>query len=443
MKKEKADLIIHNGTVLTVDQKDSIIENGAIAIIGDKIAAIGTTEAINAGFSAPAMIDAESGIIMPGLINTHTHLAMSIFRGVADDATLEDWLFKHIFPLENEFIDKDSVYLGSLLSCAEMILSGTTTFCDMYFFEKETGRAAEETGMRAIIGEGIATSGEKDIQTWDKKKKLTEELLETFKNSELISIAVEPHSPYACNEETLKKSKLFARKNGLLYVIHLAETKKEFSDFMKGKKMTPVRYLDKLGVLNENTLVAHSIWINADDIRILARRKVNISHCPQSNMKLGSGIAPVAKMLKKSINVSLGTDGSASNNTLDMLSEMKSAALLAKVANLDASALSARQALRMATINGAEALGKEKGIGSLEIGKKADMIILDLKQSHLTPIYDYYSHLVYCATGSDVRTSIINGKVMMQNRKIENIDMEKVMKEVNAISDKIKRYQLK
>lgn len=439
MKKEKVDLILYGGTVLTVDREDRIIEDGAVAIADGKIAAIGSAQEISGSFFAPEKVDAKGGIIMPGLINTHTHLAMSIFRGVADDAVLGEWLSKYIFPLEDKFVNKDSAYWGSLFSCAEMILSGTTTFCDMYFFEKETGRAAEKIGMRGVIGEGIAATEDRDKKVWKKKKTLSLGLMKRFKSSKLISVGIKPHSPYACTSYLLKEAKKFARENNLLYVIHLAETKKEYTDFMKSEKVTPVQYLDLLGVLDENTLTAHAVWMGKNDFEILRDRRVKVSHCPQSNMKLGSGIAPIAEMLRNKITVGLGTDGAASNNALDMFCEMKSAALLAKVAALDASALSAGEAVRMATIKGAKALGKENEIGSLETGKKADIIIINTNQSHLTPVYDYYSHLVYCANGSDVSDSIIDGKIIMRKRKIQNIDIAEVMKKINAISSRVKK----
>jgi 5-methylthioadenosine/S-adenosylhomocysteine deaminase len=439
MVKIRADLIIHNGTILTNDDEDSVIENGAIAIESDRIVAIGEEDEIRIKFSATKNINARGGIILPGLINTHTHLAMSIFRGIADDMPLDEWLNKNIFPLEDEFINKNSAYWGSLLSCAEMILSGTTTFCDMYFFEKETGRAAEKIGIRGIIGEGIVAIGESDKAIWNNKKSLTIELLNKFKKSELISIGVEPHSPYTCSADVLRESKQFAKENKLLYIIHLAETKKEFTDFERERGMTSVEYLDTLSVLDENTLSAHCVWMSKDDIKVLKARHVKIAHCPQSNMKLGSGIAPVAKFLKNGVTVGLGTDGAASNNTLDMFSEMKSAALLAKVANLDPCVVSSRETLRIATIEGAKALGKEQEMGSLEIGKKADLIVIDMDKPHLMPVYDYYSHLVYSAKGSDVKTSVINGEIVMENRKLKNIDMSEMMKKVKMISKKISK----
>lgn len=443
MKKQKVDLILRGGAVLTIDEKDRIIEDGAVAIRGNKIIAVGCAQEISAGFFATRTIDAKSGIIMPGLINTHTHLAMSLFQGIADDVTLSEWLNNFIFPLEDKFMDKNSVYWGSLLSCAEMILSGTTTFCDMYFFEKETGRAAQQIGMRGVIGEGIVAMGEEDVEKWEIKKALTLGLIKTFRKSELISIGIKPHSPYTCTARVLIEAKKFSREHGSLYIIHLAETKKEFLDFKKDRGMTPVEYLDSIGVLDENTLAAHAVWIDKDDFKILNDRQVKISHCPQSNMKLGSGIAPIATMLKNNITVSLGTDGSASNNTLDMFREMKCASLLAKVAALDASTLGARETIRMATIEGAKALGKENEIGSLQAGKMADLIIINLDKPHLTPIYDYYSHVVYSVTGADVRTAVINGKVIMNNRTIEGIDLKEVIRKVNTLSVRIKNHQEK
>jgi len=438
MNKEKVDLILYGGNILTLNDCDEIIENGAIAVRDGRIVEVGHTSRIRERFSAKENIDAKNGIVMPGLINTHTHAAMSIFRGVADDVVLGDWLEKFIFPLEDRFIDKNSVYWGSLLSCAEMVLSGTTTFCDMYFFEEEVGSAAEKIGVRAIIGEGIVAL-EKDEEAWERKKDLTLKLMKKFKKSQLISVGMEPHSPYTCTENVLRKAKAFAKENDLPYIIHLAETKKEFSDFVANKKMTPVEYLDSIGVLDENTLAAHCVWVSKNDLKILKIRKVKISHCPQSNMKLGSGIAPVIKFIKSNITVSLGTDGSASNNTVDMFREMKSAALLAKVSSLDAGEFSAKETLRMATIEGAKALGREKELGSLEIGKNADIIILDSSQPHLVPLYNYYSHIVYCACASDVKTSIVNGKVVMKDRKMKNADIYEIMKKVNVISSRIRR----
>jgi 5-methylthioadenosine/S-adenosylhomocysteine deaminase len=415
-----------------------IIEKGAVVVKDGLIRDIGPASSMCKKYSARKTIDAGSGLIMPGLINTHAHSAMTLLRGIADDMPLSQWLQDYIFPLEDRFVDADFSYWGSMLACAEMIRSGTTTFCDMYFFEKECGRAAEKTGIHAVIGEGIVASGKSERRNWNRKKTLTLELIDAFKDSGLITVAVEPHSPYACSQEVLIKAKEFARKHGLLYIIHLAETKEEYATIMREKKLSPVAYLESLGVLDERTLAAHCVWLDGKDIDILKKRGVKISHCPQSNMKLGSGIAPAAKLLGKSIAVSLGTDGAASNNTLDMLLEMKCAALLAKVDAHDPRLLSAREMVRMATMGGAIALGMEKVVGSLEIGKRADLITINIDSPHLTPCYDPYSQVVYCANGADVRDSVIDGKVVMENRVLLTANMNEITKKAQSIAAKIR-----
>jgi 5-methylthioadenosine/S-adenosylhomocysteine deaminase len=440
-QKEKADIIISNGVILTVNNSDEIINDGVVVIKKNRIIDMGRSSSIKNKYEAEKEIDAKNGVIMPGFVNTHTHLAMSIFRGLADDLPLEKWLNEHIFPAEDKFVDEKFCYWGTKLSLAEMILSGTTAFCDMYFFEKETGRAAEEVGVRGIIGEGIVSVFGDEDKIFNNKTKLTKDLLKEFKNSPLISIAVEPHSCYTCGKEILIRSKEFAKENDLLYVVHLAETKKEVDEIKNKFRMSPVEYLDRIGVLDEMTLAAHCVWLNDKDIEILKNRGVKVAHCPESNMKLASGTAPVYRLLKKNIVVSLGTDGSASNNDMDMFSEMDSASKLAKVSTLDPTAVSAKETVRMATINGAKALGMENEIGSLEIGKKADIIILDFNKPHLVPVYDCYSHLVYSISGSDVETCIIDGKIVMENRRILTFDVEEVIKEVNKIAGRIKTFE--
>ncbi|MCK5332736.1 amidohydrolase [Candidatus Parcubacteria bacterium] len=437
-QKEKADIILYNGTVLTVNDSDEIIDNGAVIIKGNRIIDVGKSEDLKSKYNAKKEINADHGLIMPGLVNTHTHLAMSIFRGLADDLPLDKWLNEHIFPAEENFIDKDSAYWGSLLSCAELILSGTTTFCNMYFLEKETGYAAEKAGMRGVIGEGIVSEFGDEDEIFSNKMELTAELLDKFENSSLVTIAIEPHSCYTCSQEILIKSKRFAKENNLLFVTHLSETKKEIEESKKKYGTSPVEYLDKIGVLDEKTLVAHCVWLADNDIEILKNRNVKISHCPNSNMKLASGIAPIGKLLENQITVSLGSDGSASNNNLDLFSEMSSATKLAKVATLDPEILTAKETVRMATINGAKALGMEKEIGSIEIGKKADIIILDFNKPHLVPVYDYYSNLVYAASGSDVQTCIIDGKIIMEDRNIISFNISETMQKVQEISNEIK-----
>ncbi|MCK5490999.1 MAG: amidohydrolase [Candidatus Pacebacteria bacterium] len=436
-QKEKVDIILYNGVVLTINCSDEIIDYGAIAIKGNRIINLGKSEDIRNKYQAEKEIDVNRGVIMPGLVNTHTHLAMSLFRGLADDLSLDKWLNEHIFPAEEKFINKDSAYWGSLLSCAELILSGTTTFCDMYFFEKETGFAAEKAGVRGVIGEGIVSEFGDENEIFANKMELTAELLDKFEKSSLVSIAIEPHSCYTCSKEILIKAKRFADENNLLFVTHLCETKKEVEGIKNKLGMSPVEYLDEIGVLDERTLAAHCVWLSDADIDVLKKKDVKISHCPNSNTKLASGIAPVGKLLEKLVIVGLGTDGSASNNNLDMFSEISSASKLSKVSTLNPETLTARKTIRMATINGAKALGMEREIGSLEIGKKADIIILDFNKPHLVPIYNYYSHLVYSVSGGDVQSCIIDGKIVMEERKILSFNVEEVMQKVNEIARKI------
>ncbi|MCK4919122.1 MAG: amidohydrolase [Candidatus Pacebacteria bacterium] len=439
-QKERVDLILYNGVVLTINDSDEIIDDGAVAIKENQIIDLGKSEDIKNKYEAKKEIDVNHGVIMPGLVNTHTHLAMSIFRGLADDLSLDKWWNEHMFPAEEKFINKDSAYWGSLLSCGELILSGTTTFCDMYFFEKETGYAAEKAGIRGIIGEGIVSEFGDEKEIFANKMELTAGLLDKFKESSLVLIAIEPHSCYTCSKEILIKSKRFADENDLLFVTHLSETKKEVEDIKNKLGMSPVEYLDKIGVLDERTLAAHCVWLSGEDIEILKKRGVKVSHCPNSNMKLASGVAPVGKLFEGRVTVSLGTDGSASNNNLDMFSEMSNASKLAKVSTLNPEIVSAQETVRMATINGAKALGMEKEIGSLEIGKKADIIVLDFNKPHLVPVYDYYSHLVYSVSGNDVQFCIVDGKVIMENRKILSFDINKAMDKVKEISEKVKAF---
>ncbi|MBW6440735.1 amidohydrolase [Patescibacteria group bacterium] len=437
-KKKLVDIIVNNAVVLTINESDDIIKDGSVVIQADRILDIGKNIDINEKYQAKRKINARGGVVMPGLVNTHTHLAMSLFRGMADDLPLDKWLSEHLFPAEKKFVDEEFSYWGSKLALSEMMLSGTTTFCDMYFFEKEAGQATKEAGMRGFIGEGVVSEFGDEDEIFYNKIKLTAELLEKYKKNTLISIVVEPHSCYTCSKKILIKLKEYAKENNLLYIIHLAETKKEFDDVKKKFGVSPVEYLDKIKVLDEKTLAAHCVWLNDNDIEILRQRNVKVSHCPKSNMKLASGAAPIGKLFEKGVVVSLGTDGSASNNNLDMFSEMDYAAKLAKVTTLNPEVAKAKEVVRMATINGAKALGMENEIGSLELGKKADLIILDFNKPHLVPVYDYYSHLVYCASGSDVETSIINGKVILENRKIKTFNLEETIEKSNSIAEKIK-----
>jgi 5-methylthioadenosine/S-adenosylhomocysteine deaminase len=430
------DILVTNGTVLTFDAQGTEITSGTVAINEEKITAVGSADEYS-DWKASHIIDARGGIIMPGLVNTHTHASMTWFRGLADDLQLMTWLNDHIFPAEAK-LDTSKVYLGAMLACAEMIMSGTTCFCDMYLFEDAVARAAKDAGMRAVVGEVLYDFNSPNYGPIEKGFEYTETLIDRWKHDPLISIAVEPHSTYLCGPKLLRKAFSITQAHGLPLVIHLAESKSEIEEVKKRYHRTPVEHLAEIGVLAPTVLACHCVELTDEDITLLRRFDVKVSHNPESNMKLASGVAPIPQLLKNGICVGLGTDGCASNNNLDLFLEMDTAAKLHKVKTLDPTVIDARTVLNMATIQGARALGLGDQIGSLEPGKKADIIIVDTHKPHLTPIYNPVSHLVYSAQGSDVSTSIINGKVVMNNRKLLSIDLNKIMNEVNDIAKEIK-----
>ncbi len=411
-----------------MDDKMSVFNDGVVAVDDDEIIAIGEKEILEK-YKSEKIIDAGNSIIMPGLINTHTHAAMAYFRGLADDLPLPVWLEKHIWPAEAKYVNKNFVKKASALACLEMIKSGVTCFNDMYFFEQETASVASRIGMRALIGEVILDFHTPSCKTPKEALKKTEEMILKYKDSELISVAVAPHSIYTCSEENLSKSKELADKYSINLHIHISETEKENKDCLRDNEKSPVKYLDELGILNNKTIAAHSIWLDDEDIEIYKNRQVKISHCPISNMKLASGIMNFKKMRESGLVISLGTDGAASNNTLDLFSEMRACALLHKVNNLNPEIASATEIVKAATINGAKILGMDDKIGSLEIGKKADIITVNLNKPHLTPIYNPCSHLVYAVNLADVENVIVNGKLIMQNREVLGLDEDRILEE--------------
>jgi 5-methylthioadenosine/S-adenosylhomocysteine deaminase len=436
MNPQSADILISNGFVLTMNGSGDIIQNGTVVIKEDTIAAVGNTNEC-AGWKAAQTIDADGGIIMPGLINTHTHAAMTSFRGIADDLPLMTWLDDHIFPAESKLNDQ-KVYTGTLLACAEMIMSGTTCFCDMYLFEDAVAQAAKDTGMRAVVGEVLYDFDSPNYGPIDKGFEYTQKLIGKWKDDPLIIPAVEPHSPYLCAPELLQKAFSISRSHDVPMIIHLSETQSEVQGIKEKYDCTPVEHLAQIGVLGANVVACHCVVLSKNDIDLLNRHEVKVSHCPESNMKLASGIAPVPNLLNEAVCVGLGTDGCASNNNLDLFLEMDTAAKLHKVNTLDPTVLDAPTVLRMATVQGAKTLGIENVVGTLEPGKKADVIVIDTRKPHLTPMYNPTSHVVYAARGSDVSTSIINGRIMMQDGKLLSLDLEKAMADVNQIAEEIK-----
>ncbi len=436
----KYDTIIHNGTIVTVNRDFDIINNGLICIKNGIIETVSSAPSDYIPSGAAVIIDAKGGIIMPGLVNTHTHLPMTLLRGIADDLPLFDWLNRYIFPLEAKYMNPGNVRLGSLLGCAEMLLSGTTTCCDGYFNEEAVAQAAFESGIRGVFGQGVIDFPAPGIPDPSDNIKTAARFVDKWQNaSSLIRPSVFCHSPYTCSEETLKKAKQVTRSKNLLFQIHTSETKNEF-DMIKSKHgISPVKYLERSDILDEKTLLVHSVWVDEEDIRIISKHDSKISHNPQSNMKLASGIAPVPEFLKNGITVGLGTDGCASNNDSDLFKEMDVAAKIHKVNLFDPTVMDAKTVIQMATIRGAEAIGLKDETGSIEKGKQADIIIIDTDSPHLIPMYNPVSHIVYSATGSDVRDVIVAGEIIVKNKKMLSLDIEDIIDKVNQLGARIKK----
>jgi len=427
-------ILIKNTILITQDSKRQIIKNGGLVIEKGLIKDIGLSEKIEKKYkkASKKIINGKGKVVLPGLINTHGHLAMTLLRGYADDMGLEEWWVKHVYPIESKF-GKKEVYWGSLLAMIEMIKSGTTCFSDFYYYSDEVGRATEEIGMRGSLGCAILDVPTFYYKTTDEAFKLAQDVIDKFKNSSLIKVSLAPHMFQTTSLDTYIRAKKLADKNNLFLTTHTSETKLEVNFSLKKYKKRPIEILDKAGILDERTFLAHCCWLDKKEIKILAQTNSSVVHCPISNMKLASGIMPLPEMINSGINVGLGTDSACSNNNLDMFEEMKVAALLHKISNLDPTIVNAQTVLDMATINGAKALGMEKEIGSLEKGKKADLSIIDFEKSHLIPHHNLVSHLVYSAQGSDVETVIINGKIIMEKRILKKDLEDKVSKEIKKL----------
>ncbi len=420
---QPADWVWSARYVITEDARHRVIENGAVAIRADRIVAVGTRAEIDARFQPRQRLDRPDAILAPGLIDTHTHAAMSLFRGIADDRNLQDWLEKYIFPAEARNVSPDFVRWGTRLACLEMLLGGTTTFTDMYYFEDVVAEVAKEAGMRGVLGETIIGFPVADNKTPADALRFTEKYLTRFRNDPLVVPAVAPHALYTNSDETLKASRALADKYGVPLIIHLSETRKENDDTLARRHMTPTKVLDTLGVLTGRTVAAHCVWVDDADMAILKERGVGVAHCPSSNMKLASGIAPVARMLALGLNVGLGPDGPAgSNNDFNLFEEMDLAAKLQKVTTMDPQALPAGTALEMATIRGARVLGLDQEIGSIEPGKRADLIAVRLDRPNAVPLYDAVSQMVYALKAEDVRDVMVNGKTVVRDGKILTLD---------------------
>ena len=431
---KEVDIIIKNGTILTMDPNKTIIERGFLCIRGDAISAIGNGDPHE--IQAGKTIDAKGGLILPGLINGHTHAAMTLFRGLADDLPLMEWLNHYIFPVESR-MDREFVRIGTLLACAEMILSGTTTFCDMYLFEDEVAEAAQVAGMRCVVGEVLYDFPSPNYGPIEEGLKYTESLIRKWQGHPLVSIAVEPHAVYTCSPDLLISANALAKKYGVPLIIHVAETASEIEEVRKKYGKKPFEHLESLGVLGPHLIADHCVHLDDAEIRRMVKHDVKAITNPESNMKLASGISPVPRLLAQGITVGLGTDGCASNNNLDLFEEMDTTAKLHKVGAMDPTVLDAFTVFKMATLSGAKALGMEDRIGSLELGKKADVILVDTHKPHLTPMYNPYSHLVYAAKGSDVSHCLINGKLVMEDRKLLTLDLQEVLRKAKEMSQKV------
>lgn len=409
---------------------------GAIAIKDDVIVAVGPQPEILPRFLPTKQLVYQEDIILPGVINAHTHAAMTCFRGLADDLPLEIWLNEHIFPAE-QHISRDLVYWGTKLAIAEMLLSGTTTFCDMYLFADAVAQAAREAGIRAVVGEVLYDFPSTNYGNVENGLKFTETLLQTWQHDPLIHVAVQPHAVYTCSPDLLSKCGALAERFNARLIIHLAETHQEVADCRQQYGATPVAHLHNLGILNPRLVADHGVVLSQSDQELLAAQGVSVVHCPESNMKLASGVAPIVELLNLGVNVALGTDGCASNNNLDMFQEMDTAAKLHKVHHLDPTVLPAPAVLGLATRGGAQALNLQQHLGSLEPGKQADLVVINGDQPHLIPLYNPYSQLIYAASGADVRTVLIAGQVVVQDRRLLTLDVTEAMARVREYARRI------
>jgi 5-methylthioadenosine/S-adenosylhomocysteine deaminase len=430
---KKVDIVITGGTVLTMAGPN--IDDGAIAIDHGVIVAVGKSSYIAKQYSGRETIRAGGMAVLPGFVNTHTHAPMTLFRGIADDRELMDWLTHFIFPAEAKNVTRDFVKAGTRLAAAEMIASGTTTFTDMYYFESDIAAEAKKAGLRGVLGETLIDFPAPDNKTWDDAIRYTRDFIVKWHGDPMITPALAPHAPFTVSREHLQQIRAIATKLHAPILIHVSETKDELRQIAeKHDNMTPGVYLDSIGFLGHDVVAAHGVWLTADEIKTFAAKRVGVAHNPESNEMLASGIAPVVEMRRAGVNVGLGTDGPAgSNNNLDMVEEMASAARLQKIGRMDPKALSGRDVLEMATIAGARVLDLDSKIGSLEAGKRADVVIIDLQQAKTQPVYSVESAIVYAASGNSVVTTICDGKILMRNRKVLTVDVPAAIAQAKKI----------
>lgn len=437
-RKQKTDYIVHAEHILPVDSRFTVIKDGAIAVNNGKIEAIGSYEEITSGFNSDRVIGGRNRVVIPGLVNTHTHAAMVYFRGLADDLPLKEWLENHIWPAEAKWLSPEFVSDAVELACLEMLKAGITAYNDMYFFGDSAGISTKKIGMRAVLGVGILDFPTAAAKTTEEYFEKAEAFIRNWKDDNLITPCIAPHALYTCATETLKRARRLADKHSVPIHTHLSETEWEVGEIESRFGMLPVKYLDSIEFLDKRVLAAHCVWLEDEEIEILASRGVGVSHCVESNLKLASGIAPVPKMLKAGVKVTFGTDGAASNNDLDVLSEMSTAAKLHKAASKDPTVLDSRTALLMATRWGAEAIGLGDITGSLEKDKAADLVIINLDKPHLTPVYDICSHIVYSAKASDVETVMVDGSVVVENSILKDSNESEIIQKAKEWGKRIR-----
>ena len=431
-------LVIQNGTVVTMDGSSRVISPGSVAVDGVDIVAVDRAAVISQQFRPAETIEAWGSVIMPGLINTHTHAPMVLYRGLADDLALMDWLQKYIFPAEAKTVSPEFVRAGTRLAALEMIQSGTTTYADMYYFEEEIAKETKAAGLRGVLGQTIIQFPVADAKTPAEGLARAEAFIKAFRDDPLITPAVAPHAMYTLDGPTLLACRDLSKRYNVPTIIHLAETQAEAKTARERFKTSPVEYLESLGFFGPGVLAAHAVWVSEAEVATLKARGVGVSHNPESNMKLASGTAPVTQYLAAGVAIGLGTDGAASNNDLDMFEAMRTASFLHKLATNDPQAVGAKAVLEMATIGGARALGMERRIGSLEPGKRADVIVVNMSTARQTPMYNPVSHLVYATKGDDVHAVVVNGKVLMRGRRVLTLDEPAVLAQARRIAEKVK-----
>ncbi len=438
----EVDALITHGLIVTMDDSSRILKDGAVAVNNGKITAVGDTAALVSKYQGRKVLDARRKLVMPGLINAHTHAPMNIFRGFADDLPLNEWLYDYIFPLETEFVNRDNVKLGTRLAIAEMLRSGTTTFNDMYYFIEEMAGVIDELGPRAILTDALVDLPVHNGKTLDKALKQVEEIIQNWNGHPRIQVGVAAHAPYTAKPKVYQAAKALADKYGVLLHTHLSETRWEFDLILEKYGFTPVQHLENIGVLAPNLVVAHAIHLTREDMDLLAQRNVGVAHNPQCNMKLANGTAPIPELLKLGVRIGIGTDGVASNNDLDLFDEIRSAALAQKLINGDPTVMDAKTVVEAVTIGGARMLGLDNKIGSLEAGKQADIILVDLTQPHAWPNFNAYSLITYSLRGSDVDTVMVDGRILMEDRRLTTLNENDLYEEVHALSGRISDWQL-